>query len=230
MTDDRSLERAARSWLDEGPTRAPDRPVDAALSRIQTIRQERDLRVPWRMPTMNPMIRLAGAAVLVLAVSGAVLFAMRPAANVGPPATPTAPASTAPQASAGDLLADYRSARNAVCLRAAQAVSEADLGGLYDTSLSAADRARVNAEHVKYTQAVKAAATELAAIQPPEAIASEHWKDVAREEAVAALHELFDERAATGDIAGGAALDEAITRAAEGRAAFEGANRLFACP
>ena len=42
MTDDRSLERAARSWLEEGPTRAPDRPVDAALARIQTTRQERD--------------------------------------------------------------------------------------------------------------------------------------------------------------------------------------------
>lgn len=179
---------------------------------------------------MNPVIRLAGAAVLVLAVTGAVFLAMRPASDVGPPATPTLPASTAPLASAGDPLATYRSARNEVCLRAAQAVSEADLSGLYDTSLSAADRARVNAEHVKYTEAVEAAATQLAAIQPPEAIASEHWKDVAREEAVAALHQLFDERAAAGDIAGGAALDEAISRAAEGRIAFETANNLFGCP
>ena len=59
MTDDRSidraLERAARSWIEEGPTRAPDRPVDAALSRIQTTNQERDLRILWRLPTMNPV-------------------------------------------------------------------------------------------------------------------------------------------------------------------------------
>jgi len=31
MTDDRSLERAARSWLESGPTEAPDHAVDAAL-------------------------------------------------------------------------------------------------------------------------------------------------------------------------------------------------------
>ena len=50
MTDDRSLERAARSWIEAGPTRAPDRAVEAALLRIQTTPQERDLRVPWRFP------------------------------------------------------------------------------------------------------------------------------------------------------------------------------------
>ena len=59
MTDDRSLERAARSWLEEGPTQAPEQPVDAALARIQTTSQERDLRIPWRLRTMNPMARLA---------------------------------------------------------------------------------------------------------------------------------------------------------------------------
>ena len=36
MTDDRSLERAARSWIEAGPTRAPDRAVEAALLRIET--------------------------------------------------------------------------------------------------------------------------------------------------------------------------------------------------
>ena len=69
MTDDRSLERAARSWLEEGPTRAPDRPVDAALARIQTITQERDLRIPWRPRTM--MDRLAVAAVSAVLAIGA---------------------------------------------------------------------------------------------------------------------------------------------------------------
>ena len=43
MTDDRSLERAARSWLEVGPTQAPERAVEAALLRIQTTPQERDL-------------------------------------------------------------------------------------------------------------------------------------------------------------------------------------------
>ena len=42
MTDDRSLERAARSWLEVGPTEAPERAVEAALLRIDTTPQERD--------------------------------------------------------------------------------------------------------------------------------------------------------------------------------------------
>ena len=40
MTDDRSLERAARSWLEPGPTQAPDRAVEAALLQIQTTTQD----------------------------------------------------------------------------------------------------------------------------------------------------------------------------------------------
>ena len=62
MTDDRSFERGARSWLEEGPTIAPDRPVQEALARIETTPQERGPLVPWRMPTMNPVMRLAGVA------------------------------------------------------------------------------------------------------------------------------------------------------------------------
>ena len=64
MTDDRSLERAARSWLETGPTEAPDRAVEAALLRIQTTPQERDLRIPWRLPTMTTPARVAAAAVI----------------------------------------------------------------------------------------------------------------------------------------------------------------------
>lgn len=68
MTDDRSLERAARSWLEAGPTGAPDRAVEAALARIQTTAQERDLRVPWRLKPMFD--RLAAAAVAIVAIGG----------------------------------------------------------------------------------------------------------------------------------------------------------------
>src|SRR4029079_11994149 len=69
MTDDRSLERAARSWIQAGPTTAPDRAVEAALRRIQTLPQERDLRIPWRLPKMTTPARVAAAAVIgVLAI------------------------------------------------------------------------------------------------------------------------------------------------------------------
>jgi hypothetical protein len=99
MTDDRSLERAARSWLEEGPTRAPDRPVEAALSRIQTTRQERDLRIPWRLPTMNPMLRLAGLAVGAVLAVGIAVIALRPASTIPPGTTQTAAPSATPQGS-----------------------------------------------------------------------------------------------------------------------------------
>jgi len=93
--NDRSLERAARSWIEEGPTRAPDRPVDAALARIQTTRQERRLALPWTPPTLRPSMRHAGAAIVaVLAVSIAV-FALRPTSNFGTPSQTATPSPTA---------------------------------------------------------------------------------------------------------------------------------------
>ena len=112
MTDDRSLERAARSWLDEGPTRAPDRPVEAALFQIQTTNQERDLRIPGIERKGNPMLLRfsVAAAAIAIAVSGALMIWRPP---VGPPAT-QAPATldelngpwrSEPLAIPGDVLA-----------------------------------------------------------------------------------------------------------------------------
>ena len=100
MTDDRSLERAARSWLETGPTEAPDRAVEAALLRIETTRQERDLRVPWRLPTMTTPARVAAAAVIgVLLIGGAYLYFGRPSQpSIGAPRP--SPSVVAPSASA----------------------------------------------------------------------------------------------------------------------------------
>jgi hypothetical protein len=90
MTDDRSVERAARSWLDEGPTEAPDRAVEAALLRIQTTSQERDLRIPWRVRSMSLLARLAAAAIAIAVVVGGGALILRPGGtSVGGPVTPT---------------------------------------------------------------------------------------------------------------------------------------------
>ena len=102
MTDDRSLERAARSWIDAGPTRAPDHAVEAALLRIQTTSQQRGLRVPWRHNTMPTFARVvAAAAIGVLLLGGAFLFIGRPnQSSVGPPSPPPSLAPTASPAAA----------------------------------------------------------------------------------------------------------------------------------
>jgi hypothetical protein len=101
MTDerslDRALERAAQSWIEEGPTRAPDRPVEAALALIQTTNQERDLRIPWRLPNMNLFARLATVAAVVV-VAGAALLMLRPGGDVGgPPPSPEPTTSPSPK-------------------------------------------------------------------------------------------------------------------------------------
>jgi hypothetical protein len=100
MTDDRTLERAARLWLEVGPTQAPPRAVEAALLRIQTTPQERDLRIPWRHPMLNP-VRFAAAAVVAALVIGGALFTLgqpRQPAVGGPSSSPTAPGAATPSA------------------------------------------------------------------------------------------------------------------------------------
>jgi hypothetical protein len=86
MSDDRSIERNARAWLELGPTQAPDHAVEAALRTIATTSQERDLRIPWRFPHMTLQTRLAAAAVVgVLAIGGALLLSGRDTSQVGSP-------------------------------------------------------------------------------------------------------------------------------------------------
>lgn len=96
MNDDRSLERAARSWLEEGPAQAPDRAVAAALSRIQTTQQDRDLAIPWRLPTMftNRIAVAALATALILAVGGVAVSRFSGPGTAPPPPATVAPAPT----------------------------------------------------------------------------------------------------------------------------------------
>lgn len=92
MTDDRSLERAARSWIEAGPSRAPERVVEVALDLIATTPQERDLRVLRRI-NMSTYARVAAAAVIgVLAIGGALFLVGRTGeSNVGGPAPSASP-------------------------------------------------------------------------------------------------------------------------------------------
>ena len=95
MTDDRSLERAARSFIEAGPTEVPDRVVEAALLTIQSTSQERDWHVPWRTRPVTLTLRfLAGAVAIAIAVGGGVLL-LRPGSgsDVGGPPSP-APSAT----------------------------------------------------------------------------------------------------------------------------------------
>jgi hypothetical protein len=95
MTDDRSLERAARSFIESGPTRAPERAVEAALFQIETTSQERGLRVPWRITMTTPARVAAAAAIGVLAIGGALFLFGRPGQpNVGGPGASASPSAS----------------------------------------------------------------------------------------------------------------------------------------
>jgi hypothetical protein len=89
MTDERSLERAARSWIEVGPTAAPPHVVDAVLDLIAHTPQERDW-FPWRFPRM-PL----SARVVALVAIGALILAGA-FALLGPGGTSTPLPSSAP--------------------------------------------------------------------------------------------------------------------------------------
>jgi Tol biopolymer transport system component len=107
MNDDRLLERVARSWLDEGPKRAPEQPVQSALDRIQTTSQVRDLRVSWR--THGMLTRLAvGATIAIVAVGGALTYSLLgtnhgPGTSPSPRAVTSAPPSPSPSGAASEF-------------------------------------------------------------------------------------------------------------------------------
>jgi len=97
MNDERSFERTARAWLESGVNQAPDRAVQAVLLAIETTPQERDLRIPWRFPTMNTPFRVAAAAVIgVMLLGGAAYLFGGGGPNIGGPASPTPSPSPSP--------------------------------------------------------------------------------------------------------------------------------------
>jgi hypothetical protein len=102
---DRLFERAVRDWLDDGSDRTPRHSIDGVLLAIKTTPQQRDLRIPWRFPTMNPIARLAAVAVVAaVAIAGSLyLFGRSPTGVGGSPTTPPTSQPTPTPAMAGPL-------------------------------------------------------------------------------------------------------------------------------
>jgi hypothetical protein len=68
---DREFERAVIDWLEHGTDRTPEPAIEGVLLAIKTTPQERDLRIPWRLPRMLALPRATGiAAVAIVAVVG----------------------------------------------------------------------------------------------------------------------------------------------------------------
>jgi hypothetical protein len=227
MTDDRSLERAARSFIEAGPARAPEHVIEAALRQIDQVTQERGLPVPWRFPRMTMTARIVAAAAIaiaVIAVGGAVLLRPTSQSNVGGPSpTPT----IAPSAmDAVESLQAYRAARDAICVPASQQLAALNTAG---------DAARTPAEHADVVaQIIVLGTTEtdrLAALEAPPALAEEHAADVQRHRDSLALLGQIEALVREGKTAEADAVDQALGAALSSKEeAFQQRYSLADCP
>jgi hypothetical protein len=86
--NEHDFDLTARAWLDDGPTRMSDRAVLSTLDEIHVTRQRRILWPVWRARPVSSFVRVATAAVLVIAV-GALAMNLVPrqqdGASVGGP-------------------------------------------------------------------------------------------------------------------------------------------------
>lgn len=100
MTTQRDLERALDSFFVAGADEVADRVIDDALLTIEHTPQRRALRVPWRLPNMSNLQRLATiAAAVVLALGGAAWILGRGAGTGGAGTLPTASPSPSAESS-----------------------------------------------------------------------------------------------------------------------------------
>jgi hypothetical protein len=185
MNDEQRFDRTARTWLEDGPTRAPDRAVATALARITTTTQERDLRVPWRFPKMPMLLRAAAAAIVIAVVAGGALFLLRspsaPGVGAQPSAVPSPSAIASPSPSSTPTpLAAYVAGYDSACERADAATRplRARFLDTFDGSISETQRADWSDALQQFHDRVVEAVAELDGLTPPADLAVGHAQTV----------------------------------------------------
>jgi len=91
MTQDATLNRIVRTWLDEGADSLPDHVLSDVLTQIPTLKQRRPLVERWQPRTGGVAFRLAAAAmaVVVVAATALVISTFRPSGLIGNPPSPS---------------------------------------------------------------------------------------------------------------------------------------------
>jgi len=230
MTDDRSLERAARSWIEAGPTQAPDRAVEAALLRIESTTQERDLRIPWRLPKMTTPARVAAAAVIGVLAVGSAMFVLGPR---GQPAIggPSPSRATPSPSSSGPTLESYRAARDAICTPLTQQLIVLnDAGGKLHPETKPADIPAATANLEQVVAIGESEVASLAALTAPDSLAADHAADVTHHRDSLAVLKESVAKLREGKGAEAMAIADAITPLSSVEEAFEAKYTLAGCP
>lgn len=221
------VERSIAQWLsEESPGRAPDRILANAGSAIDRTKQRR-LAVAWREPVTISLRGLAFAATLVIVAVVGAGFVGRSTASTGGQPSPSPATTSAPAASAGALtqIADYRSARDAVCRPATQ-----QLLAIFAALPSGASTAEQAANIDQTIALVKDEIDQLAAIDAPPALSGEHAADVQRHRDALVLIQHISDLLHAGKQAEANAVDEAVGSLSSVEEAFEQKYGLAGCP
>ena len=236
MSAGRDVERLTAQWLaEEAPARAPDRVLDAAGIQLDHTRQRRFAAI-WREPMVISTGRLVAAAAVILLAVVAAGWIGRSTASTGQTqvvsSPTTAPASAAPTPTPAVTIASFRVARNAVCDAARPVFPPLNdqLAGVYDTSLSAAQRsAKIDVLNQIVIRA-QALRQQLSALEVPPEIASDQTAVITRSEDVQAILEREIALLRAGKLSEAKELDvttDPINRLAE---QFEQRYGLSPCP
>jgi|GEM_PF-5636711 len=233
MSDDPSFERNARAWLELGPTDAPDRVVEAALLEIDQTSQERDLRVPWRLPIMSLATRSAAVAIVAVVALGAALVFFRPspAGSGSPTATPGATA--APSATAASMtVAQFKFARDAICTQGVTAKTplEVRYRKIFDKAASAAERADGIAALDAFISLSTQVTNQLAQLESPPSLVVAHAANVAQYRDIISILQHESELLHTGDLPAAEAVDITTNTVNKQISTWEAQYNFLDCP
>jgi hypothetical protein len=177
---------------------------------------------------MNPVMRLAAIAIVAAAAVGGAIYVLRPASNVGPPASSApvpSPTTSVP------TLADYKAARDAVCGPLnAQLITLNDAGASFHPDTNPGD---IPATIANLDAIVALGTTEIAALSAldaPASIASEHAADVTRHGDSLALMSEAGAKLRAGDVTSALALANSTEPLSRLEEAFENKYGLAGCP
>ena len=240
MSDDQRFERDARAWIELGPVDAPDRVVEAAFVEIERTSQERDLRLPWRLPIVSPRLRLAAVAIVAVVAVGVVSSISRsplPGVTGASPlpgatdANPTPSLAAAPRASASVALA-YTVDRDTICGqgKAARAPLLYPIDRMFGAGASAADRADGLVAFDAFITLSAGVLDQLTALTPPPDLVAGNTTNITQYADVLALLRYESTLLHAGDLTSARAVDLATEQISRNVSWWEIENHLTDCP